>query len=238
MQGLDPLQLISIIELFIATGIALVLSAFIFKKYKEKPISGTLIFTLNFILVGIALACVAIDRILLLYLLDPTLGLIFHNIAILVSLGVILLLDIFSFEMTYPDKTKKLTVLFAILLVAAGITLLLNQPTLGAQQEILYADELLILILPLLMPPMIIPIFIFFYYAVMVRKESIPKSNRALVMGIATIVVSIGYIFEVMGITGIAVILVRLTFVAYTFLMYIAFTQPKWFQKIIGTENL
>ena len=37
MQGLDPLQLISIIELFIATGIALVLSAFIFKKYKEKP---------------------------------------------------------------------------------------------------------------------------------------------------------------------------------------------------------
>ncbi len=237
MQDLNPLQLISVIELFIATAISLILTVFISKKYQEKPNRVTFVFALNFLLVGVALTCVAVDRILLTFLLDPNPGLIFHNIAILVSLGVILLLDMFAFEMTYPKQVNKLSIIFGILLIAAGIILLLNQPQLGAEQEIIYSDQLLYLILPFLIPPMLLPTFVFFYYAFKVREESIPKSNRALVMGFAAIVVSIGYIFEVMGITGITVIFVRLMFVIYVFLMYIAFTLPKWFQNIIGSEQ-
>jgi hypothetical protein len=237
MAGFAPLQIISIVELFIATALALILTTFIYKKYEEKPTSSGLIFALNFILVGLALACVAVDRILLTILVDKQPGLIFHNIAILLSLGVIFLLDLFAFEMTYPKQAKKLAIIFAILLIAAAIILLLNQPSIGAQEELIYADVLLFMILPLLAVPILMPIFVFFYFAIKVRDESVPKSNRSLVMGFAAFVVAVGYIFEVMGITGILVIIVRLTFVIYTFLMYAAFTMPKWFQVFIGWQE-
>jgi len=227
LQPIDPLQLISVIELFIAAGIASILSLFIYEKYREKPARVTLNFALNFILVSLALACVAIDRLLLTYLTDPMPGLLFHNIAVNASLAVILLLDIFTFEMTYPKHVKKLGVLFGILLLIAGIILLFNQPTLGAQQELLYSDQLLFLILPLMILPMLIPTFTFFIYSLKVRGESIAKSNRALVMGLAAIIVIIGYLFELMGITGIIVIVIRSFFIIYTLLMYLAFIK-KW----------
>ncbi|HUY00801.1 MAG TPA: hypothetical protein VMV49_14665 [Candidatus Deferrimicrobium sp.] len=237
MQDFAPLQIISIVELFIATLISLILMGYIYKKYKEKPSNSSLFFVFNFTLVGLALVCVAIDRILLTILVDKTPGLIFHNIAILLSLGVIFLLDMFAFEMTYPKQIRKLAVLFAILIIAAGIVLLLNQPSIGAQEELIYADQLLFIILPLLAIPILMPTLVFFYFAIKVHEESVPQSNRSLVMGIAAIVVSVGYIFEVMGITGVLVIIVRLSFVVYTLLMYIAFTMPKWFQKFIGWKE-
>jgi len=83
------------------------------------------------------------------------------------------------------------------------------------------------LVLPLLTLPMLVPTFIFFIYAFKVRDESVPKSNRALVMGLAAIIVIIGYTFELMGMTGIIVIIVRLAFILYTLLMYFAFTK-RW----------
>jgi len=227
LEPLDIVQLISIIELFIASGIACILSLFIYKKNSEKPARVTFNFALNFTLVSLALACVAIDRILLTYLPDPIPGLVFHNIAVFASLSVIFLLDTFAFEMTYPKHVTKLGILFGILLLIAGIILLFNQPTIGAQQELLYSDLLLVLILPLMTLPMLIPTFIFFIYAFKVRDESIPKSNRALIMGLAAIIVIIGYLFELMGMTGLIVIIVRFAFVIYTLLMYFAFTK-RW----------
>ncbi|MDD1779072.1 MAG: hypothetical protein LUQ65_12975 [Candidatus Helarchaeota archaeon] len=227
MDGLDFIQVISVIELFIAAGIAGVLSLLIYKKYSEKPARVTLNFALNFTLVCFSLASIAINRILLTYLTDPFLGLLFHNFAVLGSLCIIFLLDIFVFEMTYPKHVTKLAILFGILLLIAGIILLLNQPTIGPQQELLYSDLMLFMVLPLLIPPMFIPATIFFLYAVKVRKESVPKSNRALIMGIATIVIIIGYTLELMGMTGLPVIFVRLTFVIYMLLMYFAFTK-RW----------
>lgn len=227
MEALDIIQVISVIELFIASGIACILSLFIYKKYREKPARVTLNFALNFTLVGLALACVAIDRILLTYLPDPFPGLLFHNIAVIASLMVILLLDIFAFEMTYPKHVTKLGILFGILLLIAGIILLLNQPTISAQQELLYSDLLLALILPLMILPMLVPTFVLFIYAFKVRDDSIPKSNRALVMGLAAVIVIIGYIFELMGMTGLTVIIIRFAFIIYVLLMYFAFTK-RW----------
>ncbi len=238
MNNLSPLQIVSVIELSIASIISFILAIFIYRKYRAKPSRSSLIFTLNFICMGFALMCVAIDRILLTLLVDPTPGLIFHNLAILISFGVIIFFDIFSFEMTYPSHTNKLTILFSILLVATGVIILLNQPTLGAQQELLYGDELLYLILPLLALPVFVPVGVFFYYALKVRGQKPPESNRAIVMGLAGIILVFAYIFEVIGMVGLVVIFVRLCFVAYSFLMYIAFTQPRWFKKIIGAEEL
>lgn len=238
MQAWDPLQIISVFELFLAAGISLVLGVSIINRYREKPARGTLLFIIIFIFTGLALSFVGIDRILLISLADPGPGLTFHNFAVFMSLGVILLLDIFAFEMTYPNHIKKLTLLVSLLIIIAGIFLFLNPPFLGSQQEILYSDELLYLVLPFLGPPILIPIIVFFYYSAKVREESVAKSNRVFVMGVAGLSVAIGYIFELMGITGVLVIIIRLTFVIFTFLMYIAFTMPLWFKKLIGDVDL
>ncbi len=237
-EKMDPLQVIGVIELFIASGISLVLGISIIKRYQERPSRITLIFIIDFILIGMPLSFVAIDRLLLVLLKDTAPGLLFHNLAVYISLGVILLLDIFAFEMTYPTHVKKLTIIIFILLLVAGILLYYFPPAVrGVQREIFYDDMILYLALPFLVPPIFIPIIVFFYYSLKIREESLSKSNRTFVMGIAGLCVAIGYFFELMGIMGLLVIIVRLTFVIFTFLMYIAFTLPKWFQKLIGLEE-
>jgi len=238
MQGLDAVQLISVIELFVAASISIILGISIIKMYRNKPDRSTLIFLVDFILIGCALAFVAVDRILLSVFGDVSSGLLFHNLAVYISLGVILLLDIFAFQMTYPKQVSKLTIIMVLLLIVAGIMLYFNPPYLGSQNEILYADEMLFLVLPFLALPIFIPIIVFFYSSAKVRDDSVPKSNRLLTMGFAGLFVTIGYIFELMGITGILVIIVRLSFVLFTFLMYIAFIMPNWYKRIIGAEEL
>lgn len=234
----EIIQSISIVELFVATLFSIILALFTFRKYNEKKNRSTLFISLNFILQGFALTFVAIDRILLTILLDQIPGLIFHNIAIYLSLTIIFLLDLFAFDMTFPNHFKKLAIIVIVLLAISSIILVFNQPTVGLiDKEIIYSDILLFFIAPFIFPPIIIPISVFIYYSAIVRKESKPKSLRAATMGLSTIIVAISYIFELMGITGFIVIIVRLGFVIYTMLMYISFILPKWYQKIIKWEE-
>ncbi|MHA1831518.1 MAG: hypothetical protein ACTSWR_08325, partial [Candidatus Helarchaeota archaeon] len=103
----DTLQIIGIIELIISSIVSFILVIIAYKKYRQKKVSGTLIYTLIFIFIGLALLSTAADRILLnpdisTMLGSTFLGLIFHNIAVILSLVVLALLDSFAFEMTYP----------------------------------------------------------------------------------------------------------------------------------------
>jgi len=239
MISSEFIQLISVIELFAASLFSIFLALKTYGKYKEKEDNSTLFISLNFFLTGFALISIAIDRILLTTLTNSIPGLIFHNIALYLSLTIIMLLDLFAFEMTYPDKIKILSLIMLILLAVAGVLLAIYQPHINPfdpNKEIIYADELLIFIAPFLFPPILIPIIVFLYFSIAVRKESKPNSLRALTMGIASIIVMIAYLFELMGGTGLIVIFVRLAFVIYIFLMYISFTLPSWYQKAIGWE--
>ncbi|MHA1298392.1 MAG: hypothetical protein ACTSO9_03010 [Candidatus Helarchaeota archaeon] len=236
----ELLQLISVIELFAAALLAVILSNNTFHKYKQVSERSTLYMALNFLLTGFALVFIAIDRILLMSLLDPIPGLIFHNLALYFSLFIILLLDLFAFEMTYPDKIKILAAIMAVLLIISGIVLAIYQPhidPLDFNKEIIYPDILILLLAPFLFPPILIPLMVFLYFSAAVRKDSKPNSLRALTMGIACIIITICYIFEVIGITGVIVIIIRLGFVIYVVLMYISLTLPKWYQKAIGWEK-
>jgi len=238
----DIYQIIGLIELLIAAFFAFILSLNTLKKYRQTKATGTIIFSLNFFLTGFTLICITINRILLneiiLDIIYSTLpGLIFHNIAVILSFGVVVLLDSFAFQMTYSKYTKILTIIVSIILGILAIILLFNQPTIGISGEMVYPDELILLILPFLLPPIFIPIVVFAYYSITIKKYSKAKSLRALVMTIAIIVISISYLLELIGIIGIVVVFVRLGFVVYVLLMYIAFTMPQWFKNMIKWDQ-
>ncbi|MHA1309366.1 MAG: hypothetical protein ACTSQO_00435 [Candidatus Helarchaeota archaeon] len=237
----DTLQIIGIIELIISSIVSFILVIIAYKKYRQKKVSGTLIYTLIFIFIGLALLSTAADRILLnpdisTMLGSTFLGLIFHNIAVILSLVVLALLDSFAFEMTYPRHVKKLSIVIAIIMgVLAGI-ILINQPNIDPSGEIIYSNTLTLIILPFLLPVILLPIIIFIYYAISVRKYDLPKSKRAAIMSIGNIIVAISYIFELTGIVGFITIIVRLGFVIYVILMYITFVMPNWFKNLIKWE--
>ncbi|MHA1146117.1 MAG: hypothetical protein ACTSRW_15375 [Candidatus Helarchaeota archaeon] len=236
------IQILGIIELFSAAGINFLLTMVTYLKYKQKKVRATFIFILVFFLVGFALTCIGINRIFLstamrYVLQNDYFGLAFHNIAIIASLVVVLLLDAFSFEMTYPTHVKELTVVSAILMGLLGIILMIFQPTIGISGEIVYADFLLLIILPLLGPTLLIPVIVFFYYAIVIRKTARPKAIRSAVMGIATGTIAMAYVFELVGIVGLITIFVRLCFVAFSILMYVCISMPVWFQNAIGWES-
>ena len=175
----ELIQLISVIELFAAALLSIFLAIIIFQKYEEKKEASTLYISLNFFLTSIGLTSIAIDRILLTTLLDITPGLIFHNIAIYSSLTIIMFLDLFAFEMTYPEKIKILALIMLVLFLIAGFLLAIYQPTIDIfdfNKEVMYPDELLFIIAPFIFPPIIVPIIVFLYFSLRVRKESTPPT--------------------------------------------------------------
>lgn len=236
------IQIIGLVELFTASIIAFILTIITYNKYRQRKVTGTLIFMLVFIFMGIVLICIAINRILLSTIVNVIIGsnfpgLVFHNLAVVLALLLIVIIDAFSFEMTYPRHVKVLTIIVSIVMVILGAILMIFQPGVNPSGEVVYAEFLYAIILPIILPPMFIPVVVFLYYAVAIRKTSRPKALRSALMGGATIIVLIGYIFELVGVSGPLTIIVRLFFVIFALIMYICINMPNWFQRAIGWEK-
>ena len=231
----DPILMGGTLIFAVCTVLFIVLGIQILKKYQENKNNTSLIFGLNFIFTACALGLIAANRVLLNLLPDPLLGIIFHNGAIIFSLIIVVLLDIFAFLMTYPDYVKKLSILVSIIMGILLVILLLNQPTLNPiGMELVYAEPIIYIALGCLLPPILIPITVFFYFSVKVKDTSKAKSSRSMWMGIASIVIAISYLLELAGGIGFFTLIVRLGFLAYGIIMYICFMMPDWYKKRIG----
>ena len=117
------------------------------------------------------------------------------------------------------------------------IILLLNQPTLSVGNELVYSDTISIVALSFLIPPIAIPITVFFYYAAKVKDTSRPKSIRSTWMGIASIIVAVAYLTELAGNIGVLTVIIRLLFLVYGVLMYNCFIMPDWFKRRINWDE-
>jgi len=231
----DPILMGGTLIFIVCTILFIVLGVQILKKYNENKNNTSLIFGLNFIFTACALGLIAANRVLLNVLPDPLLGIIFHNGAIIFSLIIVVLLDIFAFLMTYPDYVNRLSILVSIVMGVLLVILLINQPTLApVGNELIYSDTVIIIVLACLLPPILIPITVFFYFSVKVKDTSKPKSTRSTWMGIASIIIAISYLLELAGGIGIFTLIVRLGFLAYGIIMYVCFMMPDWFKNRIG----
>ncbi|MHA1309361.1 MAG: hypothetical protein ACTSQO_00410 [Candidatus Helarchaeota archaeon] len=215
MQELTDLLLDLISLIFILSSIIL---SFIVggKSYrvqqKNKNIQNK-IFTVTAFSLGVAMILLTIEQLFLTLIKNDPLGLLFGGIATVVSGIVVVSIDAFAFSMAFSKKYKILTVISAILM-SLPILFHLFDPTKGViEGEIEFTWDPLYIgfpITPLIMyviliPLLIIPVLVFWYYGSKIRSQSKFKSNRAILLGVGILFVSLAYIFELVGLPVIIV---------------------------------
>ncbi len=232
----NPVELISIIEIFVAALFSFILTIKVSFKYKENKERSILLFVLIFIFLGTALVFLGSNRIVLFTSNNQFTRFLFNNMAIIFSFVVVALFDMFSFEMTYPDEVKKLTFIVILDLIFLSIWFLINQPSPVINGDLVYPDYVFLIAMPFLLPLIAIPILVFLIYSNRNINKARPGALRIATMGIAQIIITISFIFELLGFFDIISLFVRLGFLIYAIIMYISITMPDWYKNAIGWE--
>lgn len=206
-------DLLSLLIIIIAVVINLIVAIKAFKSYKANKLTQTILFALYVLFLALAMTFLIGEKIFLSAILsNEDMGLLLGSIAIILSGVTVLFVDMFAFNMPWPRKYKMLACIIAIPIIvylalwmysvwsnpAGSILLGLN----GSEEiQVNYITQLAIYFT--MVPLLVVTPFIFFYYAIKVRKESPVSSKRSWLLGLAAVVISIAYIFEIIGAAAI-----------------------------------
>ncbi len=204
IQFENPATLISGILILIAIVITFIVGFKSFKSYRRKKVSETLLISISAFFLSFAMIFLVLVKVFV--EIDPTLSLVFFvNIAVLVSGIAFLSLDAFSFKFAFPKRFKILTILFSFLIILyVGFYIFSPKYLLG--DEILFYPwpelgfaPMDILVYCTIIPILIVPILVFSYYSLRVRKSNPSRSKRALFIGLAGLLLAIAYTYELIG---------------------------------------
>jgi len=209
MLDIETYDLVSVFFILISIILSYVISFKAIKSYRENKIIQTLIFGIASFFVANAQFFLVLEKTFLSVLDIDNIGIIFGLIATILSAGGVLAIDAFAFKVVFPKKALILTVISGIiLLIYEGFWIFDPTRTLNAETtEIIFGDLFGIgyPFTPLLsyftlMPLLVIPVLVFFYFARKIREESPSRSEKSWVFGLALLCVSIAYITELLGI--------------------------------------
>jgi hypothetical protein len=200
----NPLTLISGIFILIAIVITFIVGFKSFKSYRRKKASETLLISLTAFFLSLAMIFLVLVKVFA--EIDPALSLLFFvNIAVIVSGIAFLSLDAFSFKFAFPKRFKTLTILFSFLIILyVGFYIFSPKYLLG--DEVVFKPwsdlgfaPMDIIVYFTIIPILIVPILVFSYYFMRVRKTNPSRSKRALFIGLAGLLLAIAYIYELIG---------------------------------------
>jgi hypothetical protein len=140
---------------------------------------------------------------------DDVMGLLLGSIAIVLSGSTVACVDSFAFNMAWPTKFKTLTAIAIIpILIYLGLWLFDPLRTVewsGVPEsgEIVVGPLTTTAVYFTLVPLLIIPVLVFFYYAIKVRTQSPISSKRSTVLGLGVALISFAYIFEIIGLAAL-----------------------------------
>lgn len=195
---LETPDLVSAGVILIAVLINLVIGIKSFKSYRENKLTQTLLFALTAFFMAIAMLLLIAEK-LFITIGNDDMGMLFGLIAITLSGFAVVSIDAFSFNMVFPSKFKILTVLAALVEAAYLIVWYSDPGRIVAGGEIKISDFTTWLSFFTLAPLLIIPVLVFFYYAIKVRDESPISSKRSWMLGLGVLVIAIGFIVEIAG---------------------------------------
>ena len=210
--------------------IAVIINLFVFIKsinsWRENRILSTLLFALTAFFMAIAMLLLVGEK-LFLSLGDNSLGMTLGVIAITLSGVAVVCIDAFAFNMVFPDKYKILTIV-AICVEALYLGFWYLDPERAVVGgEIVISDLTTWLSYFTLVPLLVIPVLVFFYYAMKVRNESPVSSKRSWILGIGVAVISVGFIMEIAGLDPVVwppalyiILLARSLFILGAILLY------------------
>ncbi|MFX0138619.1 MAG: hypothetical protein ACFFDN_33560 [Candidatus Hodarchaeota archaeon] len=236
----DPMELIGLVIILVILAIVTVIIPKLFKTYKDLRDSATFAWLLTFIFLEAAIIFLIFEKVSYSTLGLIDLGDIMAIIAFSCVSVAIVSINYFTFNMTYPDHKKILTMIVLILTIIHNIVLIfaiLSGPPYAdvINYELVYDISINRIVYPILLSIILIPPIIFFYFSSKSREENRPNSIRALWMGIGIICFDIGYLTEVAPIfpTELSIPL-RILFAVAALIMYVCFSMPDWFKKKIG----
>lgn len=219
-------DLLSLLVIIIAIVINLIVGLKSLSSYKSNRLTQTLLFALTAFFMAIAMGLLVIEKIFLSTILhDGDMGMLFGMIAIILSGFAVVSIDGFAFNMVFSNKWKLLTSCSA-LITAIYLMIWVWDPERtivwsGTPEsgEIALGLITSTVVYFTLVPLLIIPVLVFFYYALKVRSESPVSSRRSWVLGFGILIISIAYIFEIIGLEEIIQIQYLPTFLRTFFIL-------------------
>ncbi|MDD1777275.1 MAG: hypothetical protein LUQ65_03830 [Candidatus Helarchaeota archaeon] len=196
----DPATLISGIFILIAIVITFITGFKSFNSYRRTKIGETLLISMTAFFLSLAMIFLVLVKVFA--EIDPALSLVFFvNVAVIVSGIAFLSLDAFSFKFAFPKRFKILTLLFSLLVILyVGFYIFSPKYLLG--DEVVFSPwpdlgyaPMDILVYFTIIPLLIVPILVFSYYSIRVRKTAPFRSKRALFIGLAGLLLAIAYIY-------------------------------------------
>ncbi len=231
--------LIVVSILFLITGIGTL------RAHRQKANRAKLTYAIGFFFAAVGMALLVGELIFFRILPEDTLyiniGLIRAAIAVATSMTSMVCVNIFTILMTYPNKMKYILPIFATCATLPTVVLDYAMLTHIASVELkeltypLWVEAFILFLLPV----MVIPPIVFFYYAIRSRTTSPPNFKRSLTLGTAHAVLAVTYIVELMGLPNpYLTIAFRIGYFIFAFLMYLALLMPDWYKNRIGwTED-
>ena len=199
---------LSITFVLIAVVIGFIVGLKGLKSYRQTKGIATFFFALSVLGAALALLFVVLEKFCIIVfqtwppppMPDPTYAVIFGYVAQAFSILAIISICTFAFNMAAPKLWKIFAVIVVVFMAIFGYFWFLGPVTVDwAATELAISEISQILVYAIDTPLLIIPMLVFFYYAVKVRAESPKKSHMSLFMGLGLICFNIGSIVEIVG---------------------------------------
>ncbi len=204
--------------------IAIIINIFVayksFKSYGDTKLTQTLLFGITATFIAIAMILLLGEKVFLSVIINPDLGLLFGGIAIVFSGCAVVSIDSFSFNMVFPKRFLIMTLLAALYMASYVIYWIFDEKAVIGE-EITFPNG----ITPIIgyfvtIPLLIIPMLVFFYYAIKVHEESPVGSKRSTILGLGVLVFTIAYTIEIVGLDPIITTIARSFFIVASLLLY------------------
>ena len=253
-----PADLIGVVFVVIAVILFLLLGIHLLLSYRKNKREATLYMSLILIFGAGALIFLVLEQLILIasnvvasdapefksYLEYSFNDIDVFWIAYLCACGAYLtsalaiLSALFFTQSFLPEKYNKLIIIPTIMLTLYVIILVITPfewiEVVGDWQPNHESGTDLIVNL-LLFPNLYAIVVLFAYLVITLYKKGIPRWKQTLVLAIGQLFLSIGYTVEIINIPDPTITLIaRFAIMLYPIIMWLGFTPPNWFKRIIG----
>jgi hypothetical protein len=238
MQPVTDLLYDFISLIIIAIALFFILTSAIksYKSYTRKKVTGTLFFAIAALCFSIAAVFLILEKLFLSldFLADETLqkeilGMwVFGTIAVILSGVSIISIDAFALNMVFPKKWKIFSILTIIAMINYLSFFIFDPSKKVLEGEITHTWDPLGIGIPLtrlivLASSIIllaIPVILFFYFTIKIRKKSKTRAKRSLTLGLACASFAVVYIIELWGIDPIITMIMRTLYIVAGIFFY------------------
>lgn len=210
-----------------------------YKSYKKSGVKNTLVLALTAIFMATAMALLILEKVFLMdifYLATRELfgKHIFGNLAVLFSGLAVIMIDVFAFNMAFPEKAKVLSVISTIW-ASIYMILFFTDPNYDISTGEIswkswaalgYSPTAIAIYLTII-PMLFIPILVFIYYAIKIRDQSSTRAKRSIVFALGVASFAFAYTFELIGIDPLISALLRILYITGGLFLYYALFKIK-----------